>query len=117
MQQADGVAAGAAQLVRPLSTDKPGEAHAALGALKRALAAVGLDLQRFAQLVETSLERPPSPDDWRRRSWFCHRRRCRLSKRDAAFVDTVLRNFATNSDKQVAWLNDIDARLRGERRS
>jgi hypothetical protein len=46
------------QLLRMLSSDQPGEAGAAAAALNRTLVAVGLDIHKLADVVETGLQMP-----------------------------------------------------------
>jgi hypothetical protein len=54
------------------------------------------------------------PDDWR--SDFCRHHRDCLTPREPGFIDDILRNYRSLSDKQNAWLYAIEARLRGRRR-
>jgi hypothetical protein len=117
-QQRDTAARAAKYIRLALFTHKSGEAHVAIGALKRALAAVGLDLHGFAQIVEAGMVsvpvRPPDGDlaEWRSRAWFCHHRLGQLREREGSFVDSLLRNYSEISPKQMAPLHGIGARLR-----
>jgi hypothetical protein len=45
------------QLIRMLSSDKPGEVAATVFALKRALSSISIDLHAFAHLIETHIAR------------------------------------------------------------
>jgi hypothetical protein len=63
------------QIIRMLSSDKPGEAGAAVQALNRTLASAGLDIHTLANAVEKGLQlpavterpRPPAPSNKARR--------------------------------------------------
>ena len=89
-----------AKLVRLLGSDKAGEVVAAVGALKRTLAAGGLDLHDLADAVEVGLrpapkERvlgPPDPalDDWAGMCWFLHFHRNQLQKHQRERVADML---------------------------
>jgi hypothetical protein len=73
-----------------LSTDRDGEALAAVGALKRALDVAGLDCHAVADAIEAGLRPmpqrpastwgPPEPDltNWQSMCWFLHFHRDRL---------------------------------------
>jgi hypothetical protein len=98
------------KLLRMLSSDKDGEVIAAVGALKRTLAAGDLDLHDLADAVEAGLggqhQQPPadqrrtwgppapSGDDWQSMAWFCHHHRFELRKDDREFVADCLLGVA-----------------------
>jgi hypothetical protein len=56
------------QIIRLLSSDKPGEVSAAVEALNRTLEATGLDLHAVAETVERGLAVPVRPAQTRQRS-------------------------------------------------
>jgi hypothetical protein len=89
-----------------LSTDRGGEALAALSALKRTLEAGGLDLHGLADAVESGL-RPaqstgsdlsrstwgpplPNPNDWQALAWYAHYYRHDLPGHQREFVADCL---------------------------
>jgi hypothetical protein len=99
-----------------LSTDKPGEAVAALAALRRALEAAQLDLHDLAAAVETGLkDLPPAPPpprprqeppqdpsrDWRAEVRFCDRHRDQLEGHECGLIDTLMRWRGTPTPKQL----------------
>jgi hypothetical protein len=117
-------AARVSQLIKlALSTDRDGEAAAALSALKRTLDAGGIDLHQFADGAAASLvpsaepprrsrERAP-PVDWRAQATLCDRHRNALSTTECGLIDTLLRWRGTPTAKQLDWLLIIHQRITG----
>jgi hypothetical protein len=106
-----------AQLLRlALSTDKRGEAIAAIAALKRTLRSAGFDAHYVADALITGLEAPKqthrSEPDWRRLASYCADHAGLLSEKEFDFIVTISRYRTELSFKQTKWLNDIAARLR-----
>src|SRR5258708_589600 len=105
---------------RGLSTDQAGEMVAAVGALKRALAAGGKDLHDLSAIVETGLqpEQPrsgnvpertwgppqPSESDWQGMCWYLHHHRFDIRTCDREFVADMLLGIGDGFD---------DGRIRG----
>jgi hypothetical protein len=100
-----------------LVADQDGEIIGAVCALKRALAAAGLDPHYIVDAFErgTSQAAPSiSPDeqgDDRSTVWWCWHRRGRLSRKEAAFIETLTRWRGTISARQRQWLRDIVDKL------
>ena len=107
-----------AALVRlVLGSDKDGEILGAVEALKRTLAAAGLDHHRLAEVIEAGLPKPAAPeigDDWRALARFCQQHIGKLTPKEAAFVATLARYKRPPSEKQVGWLISIAGRLRDD---
>jgi hypothetical protein len=115
------------QLIKlALSTDKDGEAAAALSALRRTLDAGGIDLHQFADGAAASLvpsqepKKPPRrsaasppPVDWRGQATLCDRHRDELSTTECGLIDTLLRWRGTPTPKQLDWLLIIHQRITG----
>ena len=109
-----------------LSTDKPGEAVAALAALRRALGSAGLDLYQLAGAVEKGLQTPPAAPpprprqeppqepsrDWRAEVKYCHRHRDRLAEHECGLIDTLMKWRGTPTPKQLEWLGRIVQRIK-----
>jgi hypothetical protein len=119
------VATRVGQLLRlALSSDQDGESIAALAALRRALESAGLDLHTLGAAVERGLQappaRPPPPPrpthddmaDWRSTARWCRHYEDQLSPRDVEFLDTIIRYRGGISEKQKAWLDGIEQRIR-----
>jgi hypothetical protein len=104
-----------------LSTNRDGEALAALAAARRALDGASITIHDFADAVEhglapepTRCSPPPPPDDlgdWRTTARHCDRHRHLLSERDAGFLATILRYRHQPSPSQLKWLDDIRNKL------
>jgi hypothetical protein len=117
------VATRVAQLLRlSISTDRDGEAAAALAALRRTLDGAGLDHHALAAAVEAGLQAPapePEPkrryavDSWRDQMWFAHHHRDQLPPHEQRFIAVLLTYQNRPSEKQLRWLADINARLGG----
>ena len=105
-----------AKLIRLIfSTDKTGEAVAAIAAVKRILAAEKKDGHWLADQLTAPITLPP-PDkraerDERDDVWFCFHHRKRLSARDRAFIENIVGRSTPLSEKQRQWLFDIVERL------
>src|SRR5262245_43004686 len=96
------------QLLRlALSSDQDGEAIAAIAALKRSLAAAGLDLHDLAGAAERGLQPqqqqppqqqrqttwgppPPDPGNWQSLAWFAHYHADHLTRTEREFVADML---------------------------
>jgi hypothetical protein len=107
-----------AKLLRlALVADHDGEIIGAIHALKRTLAAAGLDghhvvdaFLRGAQPDTPSIS-PDAQGDDRSLVWFAFHRRDRLTPKEAAFVESLTRWRGTISEKQRVWLHGIVDRL------
>jgi hypothetical protein len=109
-----------AQLLRlALSTDKSGEAIAALEALRRTLRSSGRNIHYFADAVAWLHEAPPQVARFDAGEWREMVNACRryggddLSPREREFLSTLARYRASPSKKQLDWLVDIFERIRG----
>ena len=108
------------QLLRlMLASDNTGEIVAAAAALRRALAAAGLDYHALVAAIEIGMVDAPVPlvpadddseEDWRSIARFCHAHGDALSAREAEFVRNILK-YRKLTEKQMDWLADIQARL------
>jgi hypothetical protein len=114
------LAARIAQLLRLiLISDKPGEAIAAIEALKRALQAAGLDAHALADAAAARLDHAQSQSvpfgagEWRQMVNACQRHGNHLSGREQRFLNTLSAYRSKPTEKQLLWLADIFARLRG----
>jgi DNA-binding transcriptional LysR family regulator len=99
-----------------LGSDKDGEIIGAVAALKRALAAAGLDSHWIADAFERGAAVPvvvPGSEERNYVSdlWYAHHRRNLLSERDRRFVETLVNWRGMPSEKQLKWLNDIIVKL------
>lgn len=105
-----------AKLIRLIfSTDKTGEAIAAIAAVKRMLAAEKKDGHWLADQLTAPITLP-TPDkcaerDDRSAAWFCFHHRKRLSPKEQAFIENIISWSGPLSDKQRKWLQDIVDRL------
>jgi hypothetical protein len=103
-----------------LVSDQDGEVLSALAALKRALAASGLDPHHIVDCYEygtkslavTSADREHGDD--RSAIWFAFHRRYSLTPRDRDFVEAMTRWRGLLSVKQQKWLRDIIGKLESE---
>jgi hypothetical protein len=94
-----------------------GEILAAVSALKRSLASAGLD----AHYVVDAFERGASPSapsispdvagDDRSSIRWCWHHRDRLTRKEAAFIESLTRWRGTISERQRVWLRDICDKL------
>ena len=86
------------KLLRLLGSDKEGEVLATVGALKRALAAVGKDFHDLATAADSGFKPPapalgpPSPnlDDWQSMAWWLHWHRHQLRVEQRELVADML---------------------------
>ena len=107
-----------AKCVRLLASDRPGEVVGAAQALRRVLGAEGLDLNDLAAVIETATVPPSRPDvgvplDWVEVARYCWANgREILSPRERAFVTNMTRLWHQPSEKQLAWLQNIDRKVR-----
>jgi hypothetical protein len=110
------------QLLRLLLvTDRPGEATAALEAMRRTLQSADLDPHALADMVAAGLEAPKQihrsePDrrddgDDQSNIWFAFHRRYRLSAKECRFVESIASRPGPLSARQRQWLSDIVDRL------
>jgi hypothetical protein len=107
------IASRIGQLLRlSLSATIPGEAFAALAAIKRTI-----DLHVLADAVEIGLKTPTPPAvddaDWQRLARACRDRGDLLSQKEARFVTVILTYRKRPSERQLKWLADIAARVGG----
>lgn len=112
-----------------LSSDQPGEAMAALGKIRGALAKAGLDIHWLADIVageapkplrevfrEAWANRPVPTVDWKDMLHHCDANSSLLRKREKEFVESLLEQWAGVDDwyptvRQLQWLGDIYTRL------
>jgi hypothetical protein len=109
-----------AKLIRLLASDKPGEALAAISAIRRTLAGAGLDLNDLAHVIETAGEIKTAPKvmpsdetiDWQQFAACIFREHAaELNEKEVTFVHTLSRWDGLPSLKQQKWLRDIAARF------
>jgi hypothetical protein len=110
------------QLLLLLSSDQPGEVAAAAAAIGRALKAAGGDWHDLANglLAEPPDQRGRGFDDvrdepeenWREIHEFCADRCELLRSREAEFIESLGEWRGRPTEKQMAWLHAIYARLR-----
>jgi hypothetical protein len=112
------------KLLRLLSSDKDGEVLAATAAIKRTLAAEGLDIHSFADAalcrpeprVETRARSHETADetDWHSVACECDARSHILSEREQQFISDMVSWTARRAptEKQQAWLLAIFNRVR-----
>ena len=115
------VLAKVAKLIRLLASDKPGEANAAVYAIRRTLAGGGLDLHDLAHLIETAGQIKTAPKvmpsdetiDWQQFAAYILREHGadELNEKEVTFVYTLSRWDGLPSPKQQKWLRDIAARF------
>jgi DNA-binding transcriptional LysR family regulator len=106
-----------AKLIRLVfSSDQAGEVTAAVTAVRRILAAAGLDAHALADIVEHGTKSIAVPhvdrvddDDGDDRSaiWFAYHRRYSLTPRDRQFIEGLTRWRGPLSIKQQKWLRDV----------
>jgi hypothetical protein len=113
------------KLVLLLSSDQPGEAMAAAAAIGRTLRTVGCDWHDLAGILQAPQPQPQQQgaqrqrahrDDptteWRDLCDVCLEHRYRLGSREAEFVESLADWRGTPTEKQLAWLVAIHARVR-----
>ncbi|MDI3561300.1 hypothetical protein [Bradyrhizobium sp. Arg816] len=122
-----------------LSSDQPGEITAAVGALRRAMCAAGLDLHQLADAAERGLQPqqqplqqgqrgswgPPAPslNDWNSMAWWCFHRRYHLAVHQRELVEDLLlgRGEGFDDGQICSWaiseLRAMVERVRAELRS
>jgi len=106
------VAGRIAKLLPLLASDQPGEVVAAISALRRTLAAAGLDLNDLAGAVERLADL--APQDWGELVELCLAHAELLSDRDWRFVNGVRPRVLLGGDPSEAqkqWLRDIWKRV------
>jgi hypothetical protein len=96
------------KLLLMLSSDEPGEVINAARAIGRALRNIGAD---WHDLV-AGLNVPHATTDWRSMRDFCGRHDDALNERERNFIADLAHWHGTPSEKQLAWLTSIHARLR-----
>jgi DNA-binding transcriptional LysR family regulator len=104
-----------AKLIRLVfSSDQAGEVTAAVAAVRRILAAAGLDAHALADIVEHGTKSIAVPhvdrvddDDDRSAIWFAYHRRYSLTPRNRQFIEGLTRWRGPLSAKQRKWLADI----------
>jgi DNA-binding transcriptional LysR family regulator len=106
------------KLVRvALISDEDGEILGAVAALKRALAATGVDAHWLAAAFERGAAPPAHGDDHdddgddRSATWFCWHRRHRLSPKEKAFIENIVTWSGPLSARQRRRLGDIVDKL------
>jgi hypothetical protein len=95
-----------------LSTDKDGEALAALGAIKRTLESERMDMHDLADAVTAKVSRAPS---WHDIALACESKCSRMKPYEQEFVhDMVFRTVhgGEPTEKQGAWLRALWIRSR-----
>jgi hypothetical protein len=107
-------------LLLALSTDKAGEAVAAVAAARRAIDSAGLNIHSIADAVQAGLGTPPAPPSappassaWRSTARFCRLHEEQLSPKEIQFLDAIMKYRGDISPKQVKWLADIAERIGG----
>jgi hypothetical protein len=95
------------KLLRLLGSSVPGEVVAAAAALRRALTSAGYDLADLAD----SLTRLSPDDDWPATARWCLAQGADQSAREINFLENMARRVVLPSERQIAWLRAIYARL------
>jgi hypothetical protein len=114
----------AGQLIRlMLSSDQVGEVAGAAMALNRVITAKGMDIHKFADVVEVALASAPTlvplddgGEDWKSVALFCRHHRDRLGGKETEFIETILQYRRSPTERQMKWLYDIRDRIERERR-
>lgn len=71
---------------------------------------LGLTWRDVIMIAAPALQ-PEAPIDWREMAAFCHARRWQLAEREREFVEAMAQWRGAPSEKQLAWLDAIHARL------
>ena len=113
------------QLLRLLSSDRDGEALAAVRALARELKSANADFHDLAdRLAEgptpaaRASSRAPANDDWRGAARWCASHGDGLNAREQQFIDDMAgkaRRANTLTERQESWLWAIHDRLKRRR--
>jgi hypothetical protein len=98
------------QLLLMLSSDRPGEVTAAAAAIGRALKAAGTDWHGLVDGLLTPWQ--DAPDDWETIREFCADRCDLLRPREQEFIESLAEWRGRPTERQLAWLCSIYARLR-----
>ncbi len=111
------VAPKLAKLIPRLSSSHEGEVVATVAAIRRTLAAAGLDLHALAQAVGTPVPPAVQPRSWAEIAAWCRNHgQTSLSLKEFMFVSDLAHRLGRGSqptEKQTAWLMAIYAKLRG----
>jgi hypothetical protein len=112
------------QLLLMLSSDQPGEVAAAAAAIGRALKAAGTDWHGLANGLLVEAPQPgarrrrndgdsqDAADDWREMHEYCAQHSDLLRSREEEFIESLGEWRGRPTEKQLAWLCSIYARLR-----
>ena len=110
------------QLLLMLSSDQPGEVAAAAAAIGRALKAAGTDWHGLANGLVTEAPQPrarrrrdsddDAADNWREMHEYCAEHTELLRSREQEFIESLSEWRGRPTEKQLAWLCAIYARLR-----
>lgn len=113
----------AGQLVRLLSSDRPGEAGAAAQALCRTISAAGRDIFWLANVVAAALEAPLVPAEasdedvsWEEALEIVIDHIDEPDPRSRAFIWSLSKWRGEPSERQQQWLMDLFARVHRGRR-
>jgi hypothetical protein len=102
------------KLIPRLASDHDGEVVATARAIERLLKAGGRDWHDLAASVCVTVRQIPV-SDWGREAAFCADHASELNERELDFISTIVRRSEIPTPKQLRWLCDIGARLRGVR--
>lgn len=112
------VAPKLSKLIPRLATDHAGEVVATVDAIKRTLAAAGLDFHALAAAVSTTPATISEPTTWKDLAVWCRNNgQTRLSLKEFMFVSDMAHRLVCNgrpTDRQAEWLRSIYLRLRKE---
>jgi hypothetical protein len=112
------------QLLLMLSSDQPGEVAAAAAAIGRALKAAGTDWHALASGLLAEAPHPSArqwrdnddtgdaTDSWREMHEYCVEHTDLLRSREQEFIESLGEWRGRPTEKQLAWLCSIYARLR-----
>jgi hypothetical protein len=101
-----------ADLIRRLATDFDGEVVATVRAIDRKLRAAGCDWHDLAR-VATAQAHQEELEGWHDMVRFCERKAERLRDREREFIGSLNKRRGDLTEKQMNWLKDIVARLKG----
>jgi hypothetical protein len=99
------------KLIPRLASNHDGEVVATVAAIGRVLAANKLDFHDLAAALNTAASK--DDEDWHDTLAYCALHVERLSQRDREFIRQIARWRGLPTEKQLAWLDDIAAKLRG----
>lgn len=106
-----------AKLIPRLGSEFDGEVVATARAIERTLSGAGLDWHDVADALTQRRTAPTAlgRSDWCEKAWFCHRHGfLRLSEAERKFITDMTRFHRRPSEKQLAWLDAIYARIQRE---